>query len=333
MPGEEGHSDCKCSQNIDFFEQILNGKNPLEDWLKKEIEKLLPNDLKYFVKLFDIIYDDNSKQSEINIVAPDKLERNHTVGNNMIINTKIMNDYINTGFSKNAIMKYTVTDDHIMDVKAGKTMTYNYSCADYNSNLMIGNNKYVMKAVNLQDLIGKEFYVYVKDNSNRNLAENDNSVNNEGNIKLIYRNQGDSAGKPALNPSAEPTDAGIKVGDQLTRAGDYYQQAAKGFFNAGAVFDLVDRLDLDSRLSDLRGAADKAAKAGSAATAEAKQMWEGVANDDPDVKLDLKGVANDDPDVKLDLKGAANADLVFDTQSGAFLADAKLGVNDHPSAK
>jgi hypothetical protein len=53
MPGEEGHSDCQCPQNLDFFGQILNGKNPLEDWLKKEIEKLLPNDLKIFVKLFD----------------------------------------------------------------------------------------------------------------------------------------------------------------------------------------------------------------------------------------------------------------------------------------
>jgi len=184
MSEDHGHSDCQCSQNIDFFEQILNGKNPLEDWLKKEIEKLLPNDLKYFVKLFDIIYDDNSKQSEINIVAPDKLERNHTVGNDMIINTKTMNDNIITGSCKNAIIDYSAKEDHNMNVKAGKTMTYNYACADYNSNLTIGKKKYVMQPVKIDEEGGKTIFVYVLDgddnNDNDNDDDNDNDNDNGG---------------------------------------------------------------------------------------------------------------------------------------------------------
>lgn len=84
----------------------------------------------------------------------------------------------------------------------------------------------------------------------------------------------------------------------------YFKKAAKGFFSAGTVLDLVDRFDLDSRLSDLRVAADKAAKAGNAAEAAIK-MW----------------------------GGAANADQVPDAFAGRILADRKEDGKDHPAAK
>lgn len=161
MPEDEGHSGCKCSQNMDFFEQILNGKNPLEEFLKKEIVKLLPDDLKNFVKLFDVKYDDNSKQSEMNFLAKDNIRRENRIGNDMIINTKIMNDYSNTVITRNVNLDYTSTDHHKMDVNAGKTMTYNYTCRNYKNTLTIDNKKYFMKEVEYKD--GTKGFGYVLD--------------------------------------------------------------------------------------------------------------------------------------------------------------------------
>jgi hypothetical protein len=317
MAGDHGHSDCKCSQNIDFLGQIFNRKNPLEDWIKKEIEKLLPEDIINFINLFNIKYDNTSKKGEIFLNAKDSKE-NKVIDNVMLVNTKIKNNYSNFAISKNAFQDYTAIQNSTMNVNSGEKMTFNYKCGGYENNLMIGNDKYVMKAVNLQDLIGKEIYVYVKDNGNRNLAVNDNSVNNEGNIKLIYRDKEEIAGKPALYPInldninmklhgpqslTEPTDAGIKVGAQLTKAGDLYHDVAKGFFTASTVFDFVDRLELDSRLSDLKGAVGRAAEVGKAAT----EMW----------GTDSKGNIV----VKPEAKGVANADQVPDALAGTILAD------------
>lgn len=331
MLGDHGHSDCKCSQNIDFLGQIFNRKNPLEDWIKKEIEKLLPEDIINFINLFNIKYDNTSKKGEIVLNAIDSKE-NKVIENDMLVNTKIKNNYSNFATSRNAFQDYTAIQNSTMNVKSGEKMTFNYKCGEYESNLMIGNDKYVMKAVNLQDLIGKEIYVYVKDNGNRNLAESDNSVNNEGNIKLIYRDQEDSAGKPApinldnINLKhhgpqslAQQTEAGYKVGTQLIKAGDYYQEAAKGFFTAGTVFDLVDRLDLDSKLSDLKGAAGRAAEVGNDATAEAIKMWDRGSKGNFVVKPEAKG--------------AANADQVPDAHVGANLAEGKEDGKNHPAAK
>jgi hypothetical protein len=135
MSVDDGHSDCKCSQNMDFFEQILKGKNPLEEWFKNEVLKILPDDVRNFAKLFDVNYDDKLKKSTMNLASNDHAE-NKRVDNDMSINTKILNNYINIASAKNAIMDYTSTDDHMMDVKAGKTMTYNYTCNKYNSNLV-----------------------------------------------------------------------------------------------------------------------------------------------------------------------------------------------------
>lgn len=327
MTGDHGHSDCKCSQNIDFLGQIFNRKNPLEDWIKKEIEKLLPEDIINFINLFNIKYDNTSKKGEIFLNAKDSKE-NKVIDNDMLVNTKIKNNYSNFATSRNAFQDYTAIQNTTMNVNSGEKMTFNYKCGKYENNLMIGNDKYVMKAVNLQDLIGKEIYVYVKDNGNRNLAESDNSVNNEGNIKLIYRDQEEIAGNPApinLNSInlkhygpqslAQQTEAGIKVGTQLTKAGDLFQDAAKGFFTASTVFDFVDRLDLDSRLSDLKGAVGRAAEVGKAAT----EMW----------GTDYKGNIV----VKPEAKGAANADQVPDAQVGAILADGKEDGKDHPVAQ
>jgi hypothetical protein len=51
-----------------------------------------------------------------------------------------------------------VEHDRIFDIKAGKKLTYKYTCDDYNSNLKIGEKKYVMKEIVAKD---KKILVYV----------------------------------------------------------------------------------------------------------------------------------------------------------------------------
>jgi len=199
MSGDHGHSDCKCSQNIDFLGQIFNRKNPLEDWIKKEIEKLLPEDLKNFVKLFDFNYDDNSKKGEIVFNAIDSKE-NKVIDNDMLVNTKIKNNYSNFATSKNAFQDYSAIQNTTMNVKSGEKMTFNYKCSEYENNLMIGNNKYVMKPVKIDEEGGKTIFVYVldgdgdgdDDNDDDNDNDNDNGGDNNNKKVAFFSDPGNA---------------------------------------------------------------------------------------------------------------------------------------------
>jgi len=160
MPGEEGHSDCKCSQNIDFFEQILNGKNPLEDWLKKEIEKLLPTPIRKLARTLEIIEDtENNKTTYTHNFS--NFNHNLNVNGDCNTNMNINKNYIFDVESNHRDTSFKTTGHNNLDIHAAGDINREYltpgeinfdmKCLTYQNKLTIDTKKYVMKEVEYKD--------------------------------------------------------------------------------------------------------------------------------------------------------------------------------------
>jgi hypothetical protein len=172
MPEGEGHSDCKCSQNMDFLGQILNGKNPLEKWIKNEVEKLLPDDLRNLARSLEVIEDTKNNKTTFTHVFP-TFNQNLNVKGDCNTNMNIKQDYIFDVESNHRETSFKTNGHNNLDIHATGDINREYitpgeinfdmKCRTYQNKLMVDTTKYVMKEVEYKD--GRKGYGYVLDDS------------------------------------------------------------------------------------------------------------------------------------------------------------------------
>jgi hypothetical protein len=169
-PSPHNNSGCSCNKIDELWSQIFN---PLEDIVKKEIEKFLPDSLQILSKTLEAIEDlENNKMTFTN-TYPNFIQ-NLNINGDSNSNISIDKDYNCVGESNNANRKFKTKGHNKLHVRSDGDInriystpgecTLNVGCAKYNSTLTVGDKKYVMKHITLDDLFNNELYVYVLDN-------------------------------------------------------------------------------------------------------------------------------------------------------------------------